>query len=54
MEYGYTQNLYKVKPDPKIQLGKVLESLENFLGGSFQVGCGAKPRDLYPSGVINP
>ena len=54
MEYGYTQNLYNIKPDPKIQLGKVLESLENFLKEVFKWGAGPKPRDLYPSGVISP
>ena len=49
MEYGYTQNLYKVKPDPKIQLGKVLESLENFLKEVFKWGAGQNPPTFKPT-----
>ena len=45
MEYGYTQNLYKVKPDPKIQLGKVLE---NFLGEVFKWGAEQSPATFIP------
>ena len=48
MEYGYTQNLYNIKPDPKIQLGKVLESLENFLKEVFKRGAGQSPETFIP------
>ena len=48
MEYGYTQNLYNIKPDPKIQLGKVLESLENFLKEVFKWGGGPIPPTFTP------
>ena len=48
MEYGYTQNLYNIKPDPKIQLGKVLESLENFLKEVFKWGAGHSPATFTP------
>ena len=48
MEYGYTQNLYNIKPDPKIKLGKVLESLETFLKEVFKWGAGQSPATFTP------
>ena len=48
MDYGYTQNLYNIKPAPKIQLGKVLESLENFLKEVFKWGAGQSPATFTP------
>ena len=48
MEYGYTQNLYKVKPDPKIKWCKLLHRLKNYFKYFLKGGGGQTPATFIP------